>query len=139
MALVSEHETFYILSDIYSLPEGRKAELISGRIYNMALPTRTHQRLAGEPFTAIRESLSNGTCEIAIAPFAVFLSTDDSKYLEPNISVICAQDKPDEHGCDGPLTELSRLYLLEAESWTTKRSFLYTGKSGCGNIGLRIL
>ncbi|MCI9568514.1 MAG: Uma2 family endonuclease [Lachnospiraceae bacterium] len=103
MASVSGHEKLYTLNDIYSLPEGSRAELIDGHIYNMTPPTRTHQRIAGELFATIREyiNLSNGTCEVNIAPFAVFLCADDSKYLEPDISVICDKDKLDEHGCHG--------------------------------------
>ena len=74
MASVSGHEKLYTLNDIYSLPEGSRAELIDGHIYNMTPPTRTHQRIAGELFATIREyiNLSNGTCEVNIAPFAVF-------------------------------------------------------------------
>ena len=64
----------YTIDDIYSLPEGSRAELIDGHIYNMTPPTRTHQRIAGELFATIREyiNLSNGTCEVNIALFAVF-------------------------------------------------------------------
>ena len=33
------------IDDIYSLPEGSRAELIDGRIYDMAPPNTRHQRI----------------------------------------------------------------------------------------------
>ncbi len=35
----------YTISDIYALPEGQRAELIDGRIYNMTPPNTLHQRI----------------------------------------------------------------------------------------------
>ena len=35
------------------------------------------------------------------APFAVFLNKDDKTYVEPDISVICDQNKLDDRGCSG--------------------------------------
>lgn len=48
-------EKSYTIDDIYSLPEGRRAELIDGQIYYMAPPARMHQRIIGELFATIRE------------------------------------------------------------------------------------
>ena len=41
-------EKTYTIEDIYSLPEGQRAELIDGKIYNMAPPVRIHQKLISE-------------------------------------------------------------------------------------------
>ena len=38
-------EQSYTVKDIYSLPDGQRAELIDGVIYNMAPPQRIHQKL----------------------------------------------------------------------------------------------
>lgn len=35
------------------------------------------------------------------APFAVFINKDDTKYLEPDISVICDSNKLNNKGCNG--------------------------------------
>ena len=43
-------EKFYTIDDIYALPDGNRAELIDGQIYDMAPPTRKHQQIAGELF-----------------------------------------------------------------------------------------
>ncbi len=53
MPLPKEH--LYTINDIYSLPDGKRAELIDGQIYYMAPPTRNHQRIVGELFATIRE------------------------------------------------------------------------------------
>lgn len=38
----------YTIEDIFSLPEGDRAELIDGQIYNMTPPSRQHQKLVSE-------------------------------------------------------------------------------------------
>lgn len=38
-------ERIYTTKDIYSLPEGKRAELIDGQIYHMAPPGRKHQEI----------------------------------------------------------------------------------------------
>lgn len=35
----------YTIEDIYALPEGQRAELIEGQIYDMAPPNTMHQRI----------------------------------------------------------------------------------------------
>ena len=35
----------YTIEDIYALPEGKRAELIDGQIYDMAPPSPMHQEL----------------------------------------------------------------------------------------------
>ena len=93
----------YTVHDIFDLPEGQRAELIDGRVYDMSPPTRTHQRIVGELFAMIREHIkrNNGKCEVDIAPFAVFLDGDDKNYVEPDICVVCDQNKLDDKGCNG--------------------------------------
>ena len=94
---------FHTIDDIYNLPEGSRAELIDGQIYYMAPPTRKHQEILSFLHAAIYNYITQnkGDCKVYPAPFAVFLFADDSKYLEPDISVICDKDKLDEHGCKG--------------------------------------
>lgn len=64
----------YTIDDIYALPEGERAELLDGKIYNMAPPTSTHQFMLGDLHYSIRDFISGnkGSCQVAIAPFAVF-------------------------------------------------------------------
>ena len=96
-------EEIYTIDDIYALPDGERAELIDGKIYYMAPPSRTHQRISGKLYQTIANYIDStgGECEIYAAPFAVFLNDDDINYLEPDISVICDQSKLDDKGCHG--------------------------------------
>lgn len=92
----------YTTDYIYHLPEGKRAELIDGQIYNMAPPAKMHQKLVMEISGTIREYIhsNSGSCEVYPAPFAVFLNSDDKTYVEPDISVICDKDKLDDRGCN---------------------------------------
>ena len=96
-------ERLYTTNDIYTLPEGTRAELIDGRIYNMAPPTRKHQEIAGTLYRKIADYIDSkgGSCKPYIAPFAVFLNADDKNYVEPDISVICDKNKLTDKGCSG--------------------------------------
>ncbi|MDD7641161.1 MAG: Uma2 family endonuclease [bacterium] len=101
MPLPQEH--IYTTDDIYALPDGQRAELIDGQIYYMAPPSRTHQRIILALSRIIAEYIesNNGSCEVDIAPFAVFLNEDDKNYVEPDISVICDKRKLTDKGCTG--------------------------------------
>lgn len=103
---------------IYSLPEGQRAELIDGVIYDMAPPNTMHQRLVMNLSSEIRSYIkkNNGSCEVFPAPFAVFLNADDRNYVEPDISVICDKDKLNEKGCNGAPD-----WIIEVISPSTKR------------------
>ncbi len=96
-------EKVYTIEDIYNLPEGVRAELINGQIYYMAPPNRRHQRLILNLSREIADYIDKqgGSCEVDIAPFAVFLNENDTNYVEPDISVICDLNKLTEKGCDG--------------------------------------
>ena len=84
-------EKTYTVDDIYALPEGERAELLDGKIYDMAPPNRLHQELVSELHYKITDYIkkNNGACKVFPAPFAVFLNADDKTYVEPDISVIC--------------------------------------------------
>lgn len=102
MNVVRKEET-YTIEDIYSLPEGERAELIDGRFYYMAAPNTRHQRLVHFFDREIGNYIQgqNGKCEVFPAPFAVFLNNDDINYVEPDISVICDPSKLNDEGCHG--------------------------------------
>ena len=106
MNVVRKEETYketYTIDDIYALPDGERAELIDGKIYDMAPPSRTHQRISGKLYQIIANYIDSkgGKCEIYAAPFAVFLNNDNINYMEPVISVICDLSKIDDKGCHG--------------------------------------
>lgn len=90
------------IEDIAALPEGVRAELIDGKIYYQAAPSRVHQEIVIELASIIRNYIKEkeGKCKVYPAPFAVHLQ-GDKHYVEPDISVICDKDKLDERGCNG--------------------------------------
>ena len=93
----------YTIDDIYALPEGQRAELIDGQIYDMAPPSPMHQELVMELSATLRDYIkkNGGPCKVYPAPFAVFLNEDDRNYVEPDISVICDPSKVDNRGYQG--------------------------------------
>lgn len=120
---LSQKNTLHTIQDIYSLPDGQRAELIDGQIYMMAPPTRRYQRITVELSTIINNYIKkqNGTCEVDIAPFAVFLNADDNNYVEPDISVICSHEKLTDKGCTGAPD-----WIIEIVSPGSRRMDYYT-------------
>ncbi len=91
------------VDEIENLPEGERAELIDGKMYMMAAPSRTHQRLLFELAKKADEYIKKCSkdCEIYLAPFAVYLDDDEYTYVEPDLLVVCDKEKLDEKGCHG--------------------------------------
>ena len=95
--------TTHTIDDIYALPDGQRAELIDGQIYNMAPPSPLHQELVMELSASLRNYIKKkgGNCKVYPAPFAVFIKDDDSNYVEPDISIVCNSNKISHRGCEG--------------------------------------
>lgn len=93
----------YTSEDYWNLPEGQRAELIDGQLYDMAPPNRMHQELVRELTVILSNHIksNNGNCKVYPAPFAVNLDADDKKWIEPDISVICDRNKLSDRGCEG--------------------------------------
>ncbi len=102
MALAQER--LYTEEDYYAIPEDIRAELMNGRIYYQAAPSRIHQEI----LMAVSKTIANyidrkkGPCKVYPAPFAVRLFADDNTtVVEPDISVICDPSKLTDRGCTG--------------------------------------
>lgn len=63
----------YTIDDIYALPDGKRAELLDGRIYDMAPPSPLHQELVAVLTTSLQklhcktwelQSLSSAICSV---------------------------------------------------------------------------
>lgn len=96
-------ERVYTVQDIYDLPDGERAELIDGVMYDMATLSRIHQEISMFLSRCISSYIQDnkGKCKVYAAPFAVFLNEDDYNYLEPDITVVCDPSKLDDKGCNG--------------------------------------
>lgn len=120
---LAQEKSSHTINDIYNLPEGRRAELIDGQIYYMAPSNTNHQRILSFLHLEIGNYIraKNGECEVFPAPFAVFLFADDSKYLEPDLSVVCDRHKLNDHGCNGAPD-----WIIEIVSSGSRRMDYYT-------------
>ncbi len=103
MSQAPAQEKVYTEEDYYNLPEDVRAELIDGRIYYQAAPSRQHQTILSELHIAIGNYLKSkkGSCRVFPAPFAVKLFEDRKNIVEPDISVICDRSKLTDRGCTG--------------------------------------
>ena len=97
----TEENTLNTAEDYYNLPDNVRAELIKGKFYNMAAPTRKHQHILTELINIIYDHIKskNGDCKVYPAPFSVQLN--EKSVVEPDITVICDKDKLTERGCTG--------------------------------------
>ncbi len=96
-------ERIYTSEDYWNLPDGQRAELIDGQLYDMAPPSPFHQELIMELSATIRQHIKNnkGDCKVYPAPLAVNLHTDDKTWVEPDISVVCDKSKITARECKG--------------------------------------
>lgn len=90
-------------TDYWALPNGRRAELVDGVLYDMTPPGRVHQRLVGELTVTFGSHIRahGGSCHVYPAPFAVNLDGDGSTWVEPDLSVVCDPTKLSDRGCEG--------------------------------------
>lgn len=96
-------KNFYTSEDYWNLPEGQRAELMDGQLYDMAPPDFIHQKLLSVLHYTIFHHIKThqGSCEVIPAPFAVNLNADDKTWVEPDLSVICDKNKLSDRGCEG--------------------------------------
>ncbi len=127
-------EKLYTVEDIYNLPDDTRAELIDGRIYYMAPPSRTHQKILSALHLKIGGYINakGGSCEVYLSPFAVFLNANDKNYVEPDISVICDPNKLNDKGCAGAPD-----WIIEIVSPGSRRMDYYTKLFKYRNAGVR--
>ena len=98
----------YTYRDYLSWQLTERVELIRGYLHRMpAAPARDHQEISGKIFREISIFLDHKDCKVYYAPFDVrFYDLADptraiTNVVEPDISVICDNDKLDERGCMG--------------------------------------
>lgn len=108
--------------------------MIDGQIYYMAPSSTKHQRILSFLHLEIGNYIrsKSGECEVFPSPFAVFLFADDSKYLEPDISVICDRNKLNDRGCNGAPD-----WVIEIVSPSSRPMDYYTKLSLYRSAGVR--
>ena len=108
----------YTLEDYYTLPDDRRAELIEGRLYDLAAPSFVHQHLLGSLFTRINRYIESkgGDCLPMMAPVDVRLDCDDRTMVQPDLLILCDRSKIYRWGIMGAPD-----FCLEIVSEATRR------------------
>lgn len=108
----------YTLEDYYNMPEDRRVELIDGVIYDMSAPAPLHQLIAGLVYARILAFIekNKGDCIPFIAPADVQLDCDARTMIQPDVFILCKQDKLKRFGIYGAPD-----FVLEILSKSTKK------------------
>jgi Uma2 family endonuclease len=98
----------YTYADYLKWQFAERLELFRGKIFKMSpAPNRNHQQILGNLYLKIGTHFEKSNCNIYLAPFDVRLvktKTNDEKVftvVQPDISIICDDNKLDDHGCIG--------------------------------------
>ena len=103
-------QELYSYTDYLSWKFDQALELIKGKIFPMAGPSRTHQRISWKIGGLFFNHFKHHRCEAYAAPFDVRLfdktkskKADKDIYtvVQPDLCVICDLGKLDERGCLG--------------------------------------
>lgn len=91
------------LEQYEALPENDRAEVFDGQIYYMASPSQIHQTILLELSSLINSYVKKkkGGCKVLPAPFDVKLSDHPLIIVQPDIMIVCNDEKLDGKRCNG--------------------------------------
>ncbi len=117
MSAVPE-ERIYTMADIEALPEGQRAELVDGRIYMMAPPKVSHDRIVFRMGTVLDQHIMDKRlpCEVFSSNVGVFIENDGGvNFFQPDLKVVCDGSKVGDDGIHGAPD-----FIVEVLSKSTK-------------------
>jgi len=92
-------------NDYLNLPDdGKRKELIDGKLFLMASPSHRHQEVLGELFSILHAFLRDKKCKSFMAPYDVRLPIynendgDVINVVQPDIVIYCNKNNVDEKG-----------------------------------------
>lgn len=93
----------YTSEDYWNLPDGVRAELIDGELYDMAPPDWAHQAIVAGIVTDLNTHIRRhgGNCKAVPAPVAVNLDANDKTWVEPDVVVVCDPSRISKRGVEG--------------------------------------
>jgi Uma2 family endonuclease len=99
----------YTYADYLTWQMEEMVELIRGKVFRQAAaaPRRIHEELTVILVTRFYEFLKGSNCKVYTAPFDVRLPVSSKKHedidtvVQPDLCVVCDQEKLDELGCVG--------------------------------------
>ena len=85
----------YTLEDYRRLPDDVRAELIDGELIFLEAPSFTHQELITELLVEIKMFIRSqkGPCRVLPFPLDVQLDCDDRTMVQPDIALICRDER----------------------------------------------
>jgi Putative restriction endonuclease len=100
----------YSYADYLTWKFEQAVELIKGHITPMAAPSRRHQGISWQLTLTVGNAFLNKKCNAYAAPFDVRLfdkskskkaNKDVYSVIQPDICIICDEEKLDDSGCQG--------------------------------------
>lgn len=101
----------YTFADYLTWEFQERVEIIKGKLFKMAMPSESHQRISGNLYGLIWSYLRHKSCKVYHPPFDVRLdkpphmrkATDTTikTVIQPDITVVCDMTKVDSKGCLG--------------------------------------
>ena len=100
---VTKQQGEYTADDYRNLPEDVRAELIDGVLIFLEAPTFTHQELITELLFEIKMYIreNKGPCRVLPSPLDVQLDCDDRTIVQPDIALICRDERITRKGIYG--------------------------------------
>lgn len=91
------------LEQYEALPENRRVEVFESVVYDMASPSQIHQSILLELSTLLNAYVKEkrGNCKVFPAPFDVLLSDSPLTIVQPDIMIVCDENKLDGKRCNG--------------------------------------
>ena len=102
-AYITKKQGEFTIDDYYSIPEEVRVELIDGVIYHMGAPTTNHQKFVTEILYILMDYVkkNKGRCKVFCAPVDVQLDCDDKTMVQPDVLVVCDENKINKEGIFG--------------------------------------
>jgi Uma2 family endonuclease len=100
---IKEPAERYTYADYAAWDDDKRYELIDGKVFMLAAPTREHQAISFELSYQIGSFLRGKPCKAFAAPFDVRLNAGerDDTVVQPDIVVVCDHSKLTKAGCTG--------------------------------------
>lgn len=91
------------LEQYEALPEDIRAEVFDGQLYYMASPSQVHQTILLELSSLLNSYVKQkkGNCKVFLSPFDVKLDNNPLLIVQPDIMIVCDQNKLDGKRCNG--------------------------------------
>ncbi|WP_026664793.1 Uma2 family endonuclease [Butyrivibrio sp. FC2001] len=124
----------YTVADYYALPDDKRVELIDGYFYDMTAPRTIHQIICDLVFNSIYNFIreNKGSCIPISSPIDVQLDCDDKTMVQPDIIIVCDEDKIKDRVVFGAPD-----LIIEILSPSTRRKDMFVKTDKYCNAGVK--